>query len=109
MTFRDTADPAWNVYRQDGEKARPAQVTRFREGRVVDYAWSRDGAKLAVVRQLAGGSNVWVTRPGGGAGVQVTQFTGADVFSIRWLGDGRHIVVAAGNLSRDAVLIRGFR
>jgi len=109
VTFRDTGDPGWNVYRQDGEKARPTQVTRFTDGRVVDYAWSRDGARLAVVRQLDGGRNVWVTRSDGRTPVQVTHFTGSDVFNVRWLGDGRHMVVSAGSLSRDAVLIRSFR
>jgi eukaryotic-like serine/threonine-protein kinase len=109
LTFRDTADPAWNVYRQDGEKGRPTRVTRFTNGRVVDYAWSRDGARLAVVRQLDSGSNVWITRADGGAAAQVTHFTSSDVFGIRWLDDDRRIVVSAGNLSRDAVLIRNFR
>jgi serine/threonine protein kinase/Tol biopolymer transport system component len=107
VTFRDTADPAWNVYRL-GESGRPMPVTRFSDGRVVDYAWSRDGAKLAVVRQLDEGSNVWVTRPDGSSALRVTQFTGADVFSVLWLDDGR-LVVSAGKRSRDAVLIRNFR
>lgn len=52
---------------------------------------------------------MWVTGADGSRPVQVTQLTGADVFRKRWLPDGRRLVVAAGKLSRDIVLIRSFR
>ncbi|HXK12794.1 MAG TPA: hypothetical protein VMT70_24385 [Vicinamibacteria bacterium] len=55
------------------------------------------------------GSNVWVTGPDGSHPVQVTQLTGSDVFRVRWLPDSRRLVVSAGTLSRDMVLIRSFR
>jgi hypothetical protein len=41
--------------------------------------------------------------------VQVTQLPSHDVFFVRWLPDSRRLVVSAGKLSRDAVLIRSFR
>jgi serine/threonine protein kinase/Tol biopolymer transport system component len=109
MSFRDTTDPHWNVFRQDGETARPTPVTRFTEGRVVGYSWSPDGRKLAVIRRLESGSNVWVTEADGRRPVPVTQFTSADVFDVRWLDDSRRLVTSAGRRSRDAVLVRDFR
>jgi Tol biopolymer transport system component len=109
MSFRDTTDLHWNVFRQDGEAARPTPVTRFTDGRVVGYSWSPDGRKLAVIRRLEGGSNVWVTEADGSRPVQVTQLDSADVFDVRWLDDSRRLVASAGRRSRDAVLIRDFR
>ena len=70
---------------------------------------SPDGTRLAVIRRTDEGSNVWVTGPDGSRPTQVTQLSAADVFALRWLPDGRRLVVSAGKLSRDAVLIRSFR
>jgi Tol biopolymer transport system component len=108
LTFRSRADAAWNVFRQD-EGKEPVPVTRFKDGRLTAHAWSPDGTRLAVVRRTGEGSNVWVTRPDGSQPVQVTQLSSADVFAVRFLPDNRRLVVSAGKLSRDAVLIRSFR
>jgi len=109
LTYRNRADPAWNVYRQDAGAKEPVAVTRFSDGRITGYSWSPDGTRLAVIRQVEEGSNVWVTGRDGSRPVQVTQLSAADVFAVRWLPDGRRLAVSAGKLSRDAVLIRSFR
>jgi Tol biopolymer transport system component len=109
LTFRNRADAAWNIFRQDEGGKAPAPVTRFTEGRLTAHAWSPDGTKLAVVRRMSDGGNVWVTGPDGSRPVQVTQLTSTDVFAVRWMPDSRRIVVSAGKLSRDVVLIRSFR
>jgi Tol biopolymer transport system component len=109
LTFRNRADAAWNVFRQDEGGKAPAPVTRVTEGRLTAHAWSPDGTKLAVVRRMNDGGNVWVTGPDGSRPVQVTQLTSTDVFAVRWMPDSRRIVVSAGKLSRDVVLIRSFR
>jgi Tol biopolymer transport system component len=108
LTFRNRADPAWNVFRQDEGKP-PVPLTRFSDGRVPGYSWPPDGTKLALVRRTDAGSNVWVTGPDGSRPVQVTQFSASDVFTVRWLPDNRRLAVSAGKLSRDVVLIRSFR
>jgi hypothetical protein len=109
MLYLDTADPVWNVRRMDFGAAAPVAVTRFTEGRVLDYALSPDGTRLAVTRRIGAAANVWVTAVDGSQPVQVTQFTTGDIFSIDWLPDSRRLVVTAGKRSVDAVLIRGFR
>jgi Tol biopolymer transport system component len=109
LTFRNRADAAWNVFRQDEGGKAPAPVTRFTDGRLTAHAWSPDGTKLAVVRRMGDGGNVWVTGPEGSHPVQVTQLTSTDIFAVRWMPDSRRIVVSAGKLSRDVVLIRSFR
>ncbi len=108
MTFRDLSDPAWNVFRQ-GAGGKPAPVTRFTEGRITAHQWSPDGSRLALIRRTEDGANVWVTGPDGSRPVQVTQLPSSDVFAVRWLPDSGRLVVSAGKLSRDAVLIRSFR
>jgi eukaryotic-like serine/threonine-protein kinase len=109
VTFRDRADPAWNVYRMDENATAAARVTRFTAGRLMAHAWSPDGTRLAVVHREGESANVWVTAADGSRAAQVTQLSGLDVFAVRWLPDGRRLAVQAGKQSRDAVLIRSFR
>jgi Tol biopolymer transport system component len=109
LTFRDRADPAWNVRRQDEGQKPPVPVTDFQEGRLLAHVWSPDGTKLAVIHRTEAGSNVWVTRADGSRPAQVTQLTSTDVFTVRWLPDSRRLAIQAGKLSRDVVLIRSFR
>jgi Tol biopolymer transport system component len=109
VTFRNQADPAWNVYLQDDQGREPVPVTRLTEGRVTGYTWSPDGTRLALVRAMNDDTNVWVTGRDGSRPVQVTQLSSSNVFAVRWLPDSRRLVVSAGKLSRDVVLIRSFR
>jgi serine/threonine protein kinase/Tol biopolymer transport system component len=109
LTFRNQADPAWNVYRQEAEGREPVEVTRFTEGRVTGYSWSPDGTRLALIRRIDEDTNVWVTGADGSHPVQITQLSSSDVFAARWLPDSRRLAVSAGKLSRDVVLIRAFR
>jgi Tol biopolymer transport system component len=109
MLFMNTADPIWNVNRQDFGTPSPVPVTRFTEGRVLDYALSPDGTRLAVTRRVGPVANVWVTAADGSHPTQVTQFTTGDIFSTDWMPDSRRLVVTAGKRSVDAVLIRSFR
>jgi len=109
MTYRDRADPAWNVFRQGEGAGAPVPITRFTEGRVWGYQWSPDGSRIALIRRTTEGANVWVAGKDGSRPLQVTAFSGSDVFAVRWLSDSRRLVVSAGKLSRDAVLVRGFR
>ncbi len=109
MTYRDRADPSWNVFRQDAGGGPPVPVTRVTEGRSVGYQWSHDGSRIALVRRGEdGGASVWVTASDGSRPVQVTGLP-SDVFQLRWLPDGKRVAVSAGKLSRDVILIRKFR
>jgi Tol biopolymer transport system component len=109
MTYRDRADPAWNVFRQDADGSAPVQVTRFTEGRTTAYQWSPDGSRIALIRRTeAGSASVWVTGRDGSRLVEVTGLP-SDVFILRWLPDSKRLVVSAGKLSRDVILIRKFR
>jgi Tol biopolymer transport system component len=108
ITYIDRGDSAWNVYRA-GSAGAPARVTSFTTGRVTAYRWSPDGTRLAVARLIDGVTNLWVTDGAGEHATQLTQFPLGDILSLAWLPDSRRIVVNAGTLSRDVVLVRNFR
>jgi Tol biopolymer transport system component len=109
LTYRNRAEPAWNVYRLDVGAEAPVQLTRFTEGRLTAHAWSPDGQRLAVAQRTDDGGRVWVSGPDGARPVEVARFPATDVFRIAWLPDSRRLAVSAGTLTRDAVLIRAFR
>jgi Tol biopolymer transport system component len=108
LTFIDSDDPHWNLYRQ-GPSGPPAPVTRFTDGRVTSMRWSPDGRKLGLVRQIGNNSNAWVTEADGSRPVQVTHFPTDDAFYVRWFPDSHRLLVSAGKKSQDAVLVRSFR
>ena len=85
------------------------QLTKFADGRLTDHVWSPDARWIAVVRRDEDGENVWVVDANGGSPKQVTKFDGQDVFQIQWTPDSQRVVVRAGTLSRDVVLISNFQ
>jgi len=109
VTYRNLADPAWNVYRLPLDGGPPAPVTRFTEGRITDYRWAPDGSKLAARVEEGTASNLWIARADGAHPIKVTSFTGERVFGLSWMPDSRRVVIGAGTSTSDAVLIRDFR
>ncbi len=109
ILYEDAGDPARNLFRQDFGTSAPVQVTRFTDGRVVDFVASPDGKHIAIARRFGPVDNVWVCDPDGGHPVQVTQFTTEREFEMSWLPDGRRLAIGAGSMSNNAVLIRKFR
>jgi Tol biopolymer transport system component/tRNA A-37 threonylcarbamoyl transferase component Bud32 len=109
VTFRNLADPAWNVYRLAFDGTPPSAVTRLAEGRITDFRWSPDGTQLAARVEEGVAANLWVVDADGSRPRKVTSFTADRVFSFNWMPDGRAVVLTAGTATTDAVLIREFR
>jgi Tol biopolymer transport system component len=109
VLYVDRSQPAWNLIRAPLSGAAPQQVTKFADGRIVLYEVSPDGSRLAVALTIGNATNVWVTAADGAKPVQVTRFPLDDVFDLQWSADGKQLVVNAGKVSSDAVLIRSFR
>ena len=109
VTFIDRADPNWNLYRVRLSGGKPEGVTRFTEGRCVQFEWSPDGSRLAVARRIGDDTSVWFTAPDGSKPVQATRFQDQEIFGLHWTRDGKSVVFSAGKRSNDAVLIRNFR
>ena len=59
--------------------------------------------------QSGAAANVWVTNTDGGHPVQATEFTSERVSGFNWMPDNRRLVLSAGTIGSDAVLIRGLR
>jgi Tol biopolymer transport system component len=70
--------------------------------------WSSDLHWIAVVRRDDNGENVWVVDANGKSPKQITKFDGQEVFDVEWTRDSKRVVVRAGTLSRDVVLISNF-
>jgi Tol biopolymer transport system component len=109
LTFRDRADPNWNLYRARLSGGKPEPVTRFNEGRCMLFEWSSDGSRLAVARRIGDDTNVWLTAPDGSKPVQVTRFQDQEILNLHWARDGKSVIANVGKRSSDAVLIRNFR
>jgi Tol biopolymer transport system component len=101
-------DPA-NVVLRDFRSHTTRPLTHFTEGRILGCTFSPDLRRAALVRDIGGVRNLWVTEADGSHPVQATHFTEGGVTTVRWLPDSRRIAVLAGPRTSDAVLIRQFR
>lgn len=109
VTFIDQSDPNRNLYQSSIIGVEPKKLTDFKEGVLTGHQWSEDGRRLAVVRRLGNGENIWLLNADGTQPKQVTQFTGLDVLQIDWAADNVHLIANAGQISNDVVLIRNFK
>lgn len=71
--------------------------------------WSPDGKGLQFALTRKGAANVWEQPLAGGQPHQVTDFPSGIIFSFAWSRDGKTLLVAKGNQTRDVVLISNFR
>jgi Tol biopolymer transport system component len=107
-TFMGRDDPARNLYAFNAATGASQQLTHFSDGRLTDHVWSSDLHWIAVVRRDDNGENVWVVDANGKSPKQITKFDGQEVFDVEWTRDSKRVVVRAGTLSRDVVLISNF-
>ena len=71
--------------------------------------WSPDGKGLQFALTRKGATNVWEQPLAGGQPHQITDFPSGRIFSFAWSRDGKNLIVAKGNQTRDVVLISNFR
>ena len=109
MMFTSTAEGDRNLHRMGFKDGAAVAMTHFDDGRIMSYAVSPDGRKLAIIRKLGADQNVWIAEADGSRPAQVTRFTAQEVPEIKWLPDSRRLVVGVGTASSDAVLVRNFR
>ena len=106
--YQTAADPA-NLYIRSTGQTELRPLTAFKEGRLVQWAFSPDRRRFAASRLIGAVGNLWVCDADGSHPVQVTQFTDGRIFQFQWMPDNRRIAVLAGPRSGDAVLIKSFR
>jgi Tol biopolymer transport system component len=61
LAYIVTVDGVSNVWQQPLDGGRPRQVTEFTSDRMFDFAWSRNGRLLAVVRAVETSDAVRIT------------------------------------------------
>jgi Tol biopolymer transport system component len=69
------------------------------------FHWSPDGRSLIYINTLSGVSNLWRQPLDSGAPKQITNFKSDLIYNFAYSRDGRHLGVARGSHTRDAVLI----
>jgi Tol biopolymer transport system component len=114
-------DGEWIAYRYtEGERlpveaiavgpatgGKPVHVFRI-PGDSEGVAWSPNGKGVEYLLTREGATNVWEQRLTGGEPRQVTNFTSGRIFDFEWTRDGKTLLLAKGELTRDVVMIRSF-
>jgi len=65
-----------------------------------------DGKGIVYPIREKGVDNLWVQPLDGGAGRQLTNFTGLKIYSYQWAADGRSLALVRGDSPSDLVLIQ---
>ena len=71
--------------------------------------WTADGTAITYVRTQNGVSNIWNQPVDGSPAKQLTNFTSMLIWRHAWSPDGKYLVMARGNFSRDAVMLTDVR
>jgi Tol biopolymer transport system component len=108
VTYTDR-NKGWNLMRQPIAGGEPAQVTRFTEGVTTNFAWSPDGARIAVVRRIGPKSGLWSMQPGKGEPKLLAEFRSGAITDFRFTPDSKGVVFVYGTSSKDVVLISDFQ
>jgi len=71
--------------------------------------WTAAGDAITYVRTKNGVSNIWAQPIDGSPAKQLTNFNSMLIWSHSWSHDGKRLVMARGNFSRDAVMLTDLR
>lgn len=85
-----------------------ARLTKDRHATAACWGNRRSRRRSAVLTRK-GASNVWEQMLAGGEPKQVTNFTSGRIVDFSWTRDGKTLLLAKGELTRDVVLITGGR
>jgi eukaryotic-like serine/threonine-protein kinase len=83
------------------------QLTLALPGDADGLHWSPDGKGLEYLLTRKGASNVWEQMLAGGEPRQLTKFASGRIVDFAWTRDGKTLLLAKGELTRDVVLISG--
>ncbi len=90
------------------EGGKPQQVFAL-PGDTEGLRWAPDGRGVEYLLTRKGATNVWEQMLAGGEQRQVTNFTSGRIVDFSWTRDGKTLLLARGDLTRDVVLISNFR
>ena len=99
----------WNVYRKPLPDGPAEPLTRFTDGQISNYAWSRDGAWLAIDRRAGRQDSLWMMKAGESRPNMVTEFKSGRIRTGAWAPDAPLYYFAYGSSTQDVVLIGGIK
>jgi serine/threonine protein kinase/Tol biopolymer transport system component len=99
----------WNLMLRPIAGGEPTPLTRFAEGRTSWFAWSPDGAWIAVARHIGQKEGLWLVQPGKGEPRLLTEFRSGTISDPRWTEDSKNVVFVYGTSGKDVVLISDFQ
>ena len=67
--------------------------------------WAPDGEGVQFLLTRKGAMNVWEQRLTGGEPQQLTNFASGKIFDFAWTKDGKTLLLAKGEVTRDVVMI----
>lgn len=105
-----TAEPVMkvSVISLEGGVATSLQVPGWTYERAC-LRWSPDGKHLQALVTRNGVTNIWEKALAGGDPRQLTKFTSGQIFDFSWSADGKSLLLARGDVTRDAILLSDFR
>ncbi len=106
LTYGRTIDGVGNLWKQPLPRGEPSQVTRFAEGRIESYWWSRDGKRILLVRRLGLESLIQIVPAEGGEAKTLTSFRSGDIQRLLLSPDGKSAFFVQGEQRTDVVQIR---
>jgi Tol biopolymer transport system component len=99
----------WNLYRKTLPDGPAAPLTRFTDGQISSYAWSRDGSWLALDRRAGRQDSLWMLKAGESIPNMVTEFKSGRIRTGAWAPDAPVYYFAYGSSTQDVVLISGIK
>jgi Tol biopolymer transport system component len=108
LTFIDRQKD-WNLFRKPLPDGKIEQLTHFREGQIVDYAWHPDGSRIVLHRRLNRQESLWTLKPGESEPTLVTEFKTGRIAQHHWAPDSDLLYFTYGDSTQDVVMITNFR
>lgn len=108
MTYIDR-NKGWNLMRQPIAGGEPTELTRFTDGVTTGFAWSPDGAHMAVVRRIGQKCGLWSVPAAKGDPKLLAEFRTGAITDPRWTPDSKNVFFVYGTSSKDVVLISDFQ
>jgi dipeptidyl aminopeptidase/acylaminoacyl peptidase len=108
VTYVDR-NQGWNLMRQPIAGGAPSPLTHFTDGFTSDFAWSRDGARIAVSRRIGQKSGLWSVPIGRGEPKLLAEFRGGFIGGCAFTPDSNRVVFTYETSSKEVVLISDFQ
>ena len=103
---RDRPDGAMRIAVHPFDGGEPLKILQLPSQTLTGpLRWTRDGRAITYINGHEDVFNLWNQSVDGGPPKQLTHFTSDKIFWFDWSRDGKRLVLARGNMTRNAILI----